>query len=150
MDTVATEPKVESWKTGSQEKRDNMAEYVAWLLTPESDREPKTKTAFAEQLGVTLQTLRNYNREPFVQRELAEKARAVARVDKLPDVIQALYLQASDIENSRSVQAAKVLLDWMQRTEEAREAPIEVEGMTDEMLVKTALEMLARANEKGE
>lgn len=149
MDGVTTAVPTESWKTGSQQKRDNMAAYVTWLLLPDSEREPRTKTEFADSLGVTLQTLRNYNREAFVQRELGEKARAVAKVDKLPAVIESLYVQASDPENSRSVQAAKALLDWLERTEPSREAPLEVEGMSDEQLIKTALEMLARANERG-
>lgn len=141
-------PQVESWKTGSQEKRDRMAVYVEWLLTPASEREPKTKQALADEMGITVQTLHNYTKDAFVQRELGDKARAVARVDKLPKVIESLYDQASDPENPRSVQASKVLIDWMSKTEAAREAPLDLQNLSEEDLVKLALEMLERANQK--
>jgi hypothetical protein len=140
----------ESFKTGSQDKRDRMSRYVEWMLTPPESREPKTKTALAEELGVTPQTLHNYGKDAFVQRELGERSRAVARVDKLPAVIEALYAVASDPDNSRSVPAAKTLLEWMNKTEAVREAPLDVQDLSEQDLVTMALEMLARAQTKGE
>jgi hypothetical protein len=125
-----------------------MALYVEYLLTPTEQRQPRTKREFAESLGITTATLSNYGREPYVQRELAERARAVARVDLLPDVIDALYAQARDPENSRSVQAAKTLIDWLDRTSPVRETPLDLEGLDEDALVTLAMELLQRSSDK--
>jgi hypothetical protein len=85
----------ESFITGSEAKRENMADYLEWLLTPAAERQPATKTALAEAMGVSLQTLRNYTKEPVFQRELAERARAIARVDRVPQIMENLYRLAT-------------------------------------------------------
>jgi hypothetical protein len=142
----------ESMKTGSGPKRERMATYVNWLLTPPSERDPKTKTALAESLGVSLQTLANYSKEAWVQREIGDKARRVARVDKLPAVLENLYaIAAGDAESkpSEQVSAAKVLMDWLEKTSTVREATLDVNEMTDEALVGHVLEILQRVSEKG-
>jgi len=38
-------------------------QYLAWLLTPEDSRNPKTKTAFAEMHDIHLNTLRSVGKK---------------------------------------------------------------------------------------
>lgn len=102
-----------SWKTGSHEKRARMEKYLEWLLTPKAERDPSTKRELAERLEVTPQTLRNYQRDPWLQRELIQRGRAIARVERAQDVLDTLYDIAVDRENPRAVQAAKTWLQWV-------------------------------------
>ena len=103
----------ESWQTGSSIKRANMELLVEWLLTPREVREPKTKTALAEQLGVTTQTLRNYEKDLFVVKELQRRRRDVFKVEHVGDIVATLVVRATDPDAGASGnQAAKILLDW--------------------------------------
>lgn len=88
---------------------------MEWLLTPPREREPATKQEFADLVGVTTQTLRNDEKEPFVINQLQTRRKRVFQVSKLDDVIATLVTQATDAENPRSVAASKLLLDWMEK-----------------------------------
>lgn len=106
----------ESWKTGSSLKRANQAALVEWLLTPPKEREFRTRREFADHLGVTTQTLRNYERDTFVVNTLATRRRNVFKVEKVDKVIDALYEKAVDPDGgASSVTAARTLLDWAER-----------------------------------
>lgn len=144
--TVVTHKKLwgegESYKTGSQAKREAMARYAEWLLTPAEDREPSTKQALADELGVSTQTLRNYHKEAWLQREVTSRAKALARIDRLPDILATLYEQATDSENPRSVAAAKTYLDWLKETSQVREGELDVADLTDDDLIQVALAVL--------
>ena len=146
----------ESFKTGSDRKRERLDAYVDWLLTPESERQPKTKKAFAELWGIGDQTLRNDLREPFVQRELAARARANARVDRLPAILENLYKMAAGLGEGDSgaatpanaqVAAARVLLDWMAKTESVRESDVDIQALSEEELMSVALQIFKRVDE---
>lgn len=113
---TATPLSVESWKTGFKDAQDRREAYLEWLLVPEAERKPPTKAQLAEELGVSTQTLRNYAKDPWVQRELIQRGRALARVERAQDVLTSLYAQAKDPANPRSVQAAKVFLEWISKT----------------------------------
>ena len=65
----------ETWKTGSSLTRERQDAYIEWMATPRAEREPSTKIELAELLRVTTQTLRNYGRDPRVQRELQKRQR---------------------------------------------------------------------------
>lgn len=133
----------ESWKTGSSAKREGIAEYLEWLLTPTAERIPPTKTELAELLGVSVQTLRNWSKDAWLQRELGERGRTLARVERAQDILDSLYEQARDPENPRSVQAAKVLLDYMDRPAD-QGATADPSELTDEELAEIALQILQR------
>lgn len=102
----------------SEERRRNMDAYIEWLLTPEAERQPQTKRAFAQEMGVTTQTLRNYTRDPHVQHEMQKRGRALNRVERAGDVVDSLYEIATDREQTPSarVSAARVFLDWTDKT----------------------------------
>ena len=130
-----------SWKTGSPEKRANMEVYLEWLLTPDEERKPRTKGGLADSLGVTLQTLRNYAKEPWLQRELVQRGRALNRVERAQSVLDSLFVQATDKDNPRSVAAAKVWLDWVNKQLEPG-SDTDVSEMSDDELMGMLHELI--------
>ena len=95
-------------------------------------------------MGVHVNTLRNYQKEPKFQQEVAARARALARVDRLPEILESLYDQAVDRTNSRSVSAARLLLDFTQVAEEET-SKVDPKDLSQEQLVEVALEILHKA-----
>lgn len=137
-----------SWKTGSDLKKERMARFVEWLLTPAELRNPPSKAKLAVELGVSEQTLRNYQKDPWFQRKLMADSRELARVEKLPDILETLYQQAVDPQNPRSVQAAKVFIEHVERVVPEDEAPIDVTSLSNEDLANLAVQLLQRISEQ--
>ena len=135
-----------SWKTGSPAKKARMEKFIDWCLTPHDEREPKSKAKLAAEMGVSENTLRNYQREKTFQQQVQDRARAMARVDRLPAILDTLYEQATDPSNSRSVTAARTLMEFMSEATAEEKKSIDPKSMTDEDLVKVALELLHKAN----
>ena len=127
-----------TWKRqGAQvmEKRQHMAEYVEWASTPEKAREPRRKKDFAESIGVTLRTLNNYDKDRWVQAELVKRQKGAFKVKRVQDVIDHQFLVATGKVGesvAASVSAAKLLLDWSDRSVETQE--FDGESMTDDEL----------------
>lgn len=140
-------------KRSDDAKRERMAEFVEWLATPEETRSPSTRVAFAEKLGVTTQTLRNYERERWVQVELTKRQKTAFKVERAADVVDALFTIATEKftakgdPSSASVSAAKTLLDWMDRSVEHQDA--DFESMTDDELVAFLQSGVRFAKEQG-
>jgi hypothetical protein len=68
--------------------------HIEWLALPKSQRQPPTKTEWADILGRTRRTLQRWERLPGFQD--AVWARAQARLsDSLPDIMEALIGKAS-------------------------------------------------------
>jgi DNA-binding XRE family transcriptional regulator len=107
-------------QSDKQARLERQAAYMAWLLLPKDERVPQTKKAVAELIGVTVQTLFAYERDPDFQLEVKRRLGNVFRVDRLPKVFEALYTTAMEPENPRQVQAARTLLEWFGKgTEES-------------------------------
>ena len=84
-------------------------EYLEWIMTPPGQREPPTKEAMAEHLGVTARTLYNWESESAFQ----EKLRGL----KLewgsrwyPDILNKLMDTVMNGPPAQSNGAAKILL----------------------------------------
>jgi hypothetical protein len=84
-------------------------EYLEWIMTPPGQREPTTKEAMADHLGVTARTLYNWESESAFQ----EKLRGL----KLewgsrwyPDILNKLFDQVMNGPPAQSNGAAKILL----------------------------------------
>lgn len=140
----------ESPFTGSEAKRERQDQYLQWLLTPKGMRKPKTKTALAEQLGVTLQTLHNYDRERSFQRKVANERARVGRVERAEDVLNALYQRAlNDLEPGPANTAAKI---WLEHTftdlAEVTE-DVDVQSMSDEQVMEMAMRVLGKLSERS-
>lgn len=130
---------------GVVEERTLSDAYADWLLTPKEYREPPTQRAFAEQWRVSEETLRSRRKEVRFQRDMQAKARGLVRSEKLPDLLQALYGQALDPTNPRSVAAAKVLLEFS-ATAANEKAPVDLSQVPEEELVEAAMKVLAAAS----
>lgn len=121
----------ENYKTGSSQTRESQEVYVQWLVTPASEREPQTKSALAEQLGVTLRTLNYWEKTPFVVKRVSQETRNHAKVVNASTVLDALYTTATDTDSPRQVSAAKVYLDYIDKgveeitAEELKDMPAE-------------------------
>lgn len=96
-------------------KRMNL--YAEWLATPPELRDPLTKKAAADKLGVTYDTLKDYEADPRFQRLYMERLNQEFKVERLGDVLNTLMVQATDPLSTRAVQAARLLLDWMATSE---------------------------------
>lgn len=105
----------ESWKTGSALKKQRQELYLEWLLTPEPLREPRTKKALAELLGVDPSTLYKYERESLFQREFLRRRRGLIKVANVDDIISAQVEIATDPTAKNSTQAARFLFEWMEK-----------------------------------
>ena len=126
----------ESWTTGSSATEARQEAYIEWLLTPREERVPSTKRDFAAMLEVTTQTLRNYARDPRIQAELVRRGRAINKVERASDVLDALYTRAIDSEAGASgVSAAKVWLDWTDR-QVSEGSDIDLEELSKEDLLQ--------------
>lgn len=119
----------ESSMTGSSQKRAQQEVYIQWLATPEPMRDPRTKVAMAELLGVTARTLNLWEKDPWLMRKLLQETKNSIQVKKVSSILESLYATATDTGSSRQVAAAKVLLDYSERkveevsAEELREMP---------------------------
>jgi DNA-binding transcriptional MerR regulator len=125
-----------------------MAVYVDWLLTPEADRTPPTKKELAESLGVSTQTLRNYLDDPWLQRTLVQRGRTLNKVERAQDVLEALFQQASDPTHPRSVQAAKVWLEWVNQRHEENLSQ-DISDLSDEELLTLLTDMATEMAESN-
>lgn len=112
--------------------------YLEWLMTPPGNREPTTKLAMAEELGISFKTLYNWESEP----EFQEKLRGL----KLqwgsrwyPDILAKLMDIVLNGPPAQSVAAAKVLLAHIDIKDESKK---EIEYSSE------ALEALTKALEK--
>ena len=133
----------ESFKTGSQQKRDNMVLFVEWLLAPAGEREPALRRDFAEVLGVTTQTLRNYERDAFTINTLQARRREVFKVAEVDEVIRGLVYRAKDVTGtfpSPANAAAKILLDWAEKQNVELNADA-VRDMSDDELKAMIIQM---------
>lgn len=137
----------ESFKTGSSATRDRQDLYIEWLLTPAKERSPKTKGEFADTLGVSTSTLRNYAKDPRVQSELVKRGRAINRVERASDVLDALYRKATSVGDRQAVSAAKVWLDWTDK--QVNEGDGDLEDLTDQELMDKLAEMYEVVEKRG-
>ena len=100
-------------KQAPEARLKRMEMYAEWLATPADAREPSTKKEAGERLGISYETLKDYERDPRFQTMYRDRIAAEFKVAKLGDVIHSLGVQAVDPMHPRSVQAARLLLDWM-------------------------------------
>lgn len=104
-------------KLSPEARMNRMKMYAEWLATPSELREPSTKKHAAEKLGVTYDTLKDYEADPRFHRLYTERLNQEFKVERLGDVLNTLMIQATDPTSTRAVQAARLLLDWMEHKE---------------------------------
>lgn len=124
---------VVAWTKATSEKQDRLEIYLEWLLTPKPYREPSTKVELAERLGISTRTLRNYDTDPWLRRELIKRQRSAIAITEVGEVLESLLTQAKDPENGRSVQAARVIFDWLARSEDLQQVESMAEISDDDL-----------------
>ena len=82
---------------------------LKWLCTPVSEREPKTLTALAEQLGFDRRTLQLWKAEDKEFIEAWEKLylKTIGDPGRKQAIMDTLYKTATDPDDPKHVQAAK-------------------------------------------
>ena len=88
----------------------------------------------AEALDVTPQTLRAWKRDPRTIEQVRGKIQGQLTISELPDILESLLIQAKDPLNTRSVQAARLLVDMMEKAEAKQTHNVEFADMTNEQL----------------
>ncbi|MDQ4077693.1 MAG: hypothetical protein M3220_15785 [Chloroflexota bacterium] len=110
------------------------AAHIVWSATPEAQREPKTKSEWAEQLGCSLETLAEWERQPGFWLEVHTCAfRHVA--GNMTEVLASLSDTAKQRGPPWNKDAVRIYLDtmlhWKSREERvlrARELQLEQEA----------------------
>jgi len=111
------------------EKPEELEWYIEWLSTPKSKQDPKTQTAVAKHLGVSITTLRNWRLDPRISTRVSQKVLSVLTVNDFADVVGTMKIIATDPTHRSCIAAGKELLALMEKTQ-AHEAPIPLEEMT--------------------
>lgn len=112
-------PDLNTARSDRRAKLERQAAYLAWIVQPREERDPPTKTAMAEALGCTIQTLLAYERDPDFSAAVRDRLGQAFRTEHLPRLFDSLYATAVDSSNPRQVTAARTLLEWFGRAQAA-------------------------------
>lgn len=136
MVTKFDEPLFTDHRTGHHSvKVEERRKFVEWLATPPGDRVPQTQAALADELGVNRQTLAKWKTDVRFVSEVSARIGRHVDLELMPSIVKSLHTQAQDPKNPRSVQAGKVLFDFLKwNVERTREASAEVKDLSDEEL----------------
>jgi hypothetical protein len=98
-------------------------QYLDWLCTAPSERNPATKQGFADHVGVDVTTLRRWEKKDVFAKEWEQRARTVqGSPERTQSVLDTLHARAMDGD----VRAAQL---WLQAMDKM--APAQVEVKTD-------------------
>lgn len=124
--------------------------FLEWLLTPASERDPRTMEALADELGVTRRTLTKWKTEDkeFMEAWEARYLASVGNPERKQKLLDTLYQTGSDADDPKHVQAIKT---YFEITEGLRPQKIKLEvtrsatELTDEQLEEAfALKLIER------
>lgn len=133
----------ESWKTGSSKKTERLEAYLDWMLTPQSLREPASKKAFADLIGVHESTLWRYEQDRWFQKEYMRRYRGVLKVVDVSDIVKAQVEIAKDTSHRSSTQAARLVLEWVEKNEDKQGQQFDLADLSEEELMELVNEYFA-------
>lgn len=115
---------------------DKETAFLEWLLMPEHEREPATKTALASQLGVSVSTLQRWEKHEHFEAEYNRRWRQLrGGPEKVKAVVDKLWEKAVSGDNT----AMKLYLEWAkefrQKESEVPEDP-DLRSLSDEELLR--------------
>lgn len=133
----------ETWMIPDPDDRGNSArrarfEILAeWLLTTPADRArhdlPETQSELAELLGVSAAAVSQWKKSREFQKVMNRNLRQHFGTERLKEVMGNMYeLAVSD--TPQAVPAARVLLGFLEKTEQETDLEAEVASLTDEEL----------------
>jgi hypothetical protein len=110
---------------------------VEWLTTPDAVRRelglPLTQVAFAESLGVSPRTVRDWKAREDVRKAWSKQADlVVGDPSNIQEVLEEMRSLALDRQNSKQVQAAKLYLEAVDAVKPKAEA-VEVKFSMDQI-----------------
>ncbi len=108
--------------------------YVDWLVTVPSERQPSSKQRYADQEGVSVETLRRWEKEPVFRKAWELRSSdVVGSPERAQNVLETLYTQALQGD----VKAASLFLQATNRIQ-----PPQVVVKDDRQLAKVSDEEL--------
>ena len=115
---------------------------VEWLCTPRPQRDPKTATALAEELGVSPRTIRDWKAREDVRRVWDKLSRdIVGEPEKIAEVIEEMRVMAmsSASRDADRIRAANLYLDAVDAIrpkddQDKKPAHADIDELTDEAL----------------
>jgi hypothetical protein len=113
---------------------------VEWLVTPAQLRRPRTKKELATALGVSTETLRKYETDPWVRKEFLKRSRSAFTVARAADVIDTLYQRATDATDPQGVSAARTLMQFFENVDQDTGSEhVDLSAMSRDDLVELAM-----------
>jgi hypothetical protein len=113
---------------------------VEWLVTPAQLRMPRTKKELATALGVSTETLRKYETDPWVRKEFLKRSRSAFTVARAADVIDTLYQRATDATDPQGVSAARTLMQFFENVDQDTGSEhVDLSAMSRDDLVELAM-----------
>src|SRR3970040_162075 len=128
-----------SYEQKKQLKVEQMDFYFNWMLTPPVERVPATKTELAAGMGISTQTLYNYEKDPDFRRRISS-AKEQLSAAWYGDIMGRLKTVVDTGAESNAINAAKVLLQHLGIPQEPSQR---IHGLDIEAL-KEAIEILER------
>lgn len=114
--------------------------FLGWLCTPVKERDPKTKGALAEKLGIDRQTLSAWVKDKEFLEEWERRYLAtIGDPSRKSEIMDTLYRTATDPDDPKHVQAAKQYFEIEGSVKPAK-IDLQVSGspkeLTDEQLAE--------------
>lgn len=128
----------------SSQLEDKATEYLNWLLTPPGERDPKTKGAFAESIGVAVKSLYNWEHSEWFQSQIRQ-ARGPLYASWYGDIVGRMKEIVDTGIAKDAIAAARVLLPHLDVAEDDRQGEID-----EEALMKALAAMGIRIVEKDD
>lgn len=118
-------------------------ELIKWLCTPIKARSPRSEQQLAQQIGVTLRTLRTWkNQDEFLRAWEIHYLRTIGSPERRQEIMDTLYMTATDNDDPKHVQAAKTYNDILNSLQPQR-IEVTVSGKPSELTEEQLNELLA-------
>ena len=86
--------------------------FLEWLCTPQKEREPRTETALADEIGMSRRTLTNWKGEKEFLEEWERRYLAtIGNPSRKSEIMDTLLRTATDPDDPKHVQAAKAYFE---------------------------------------
>lgn len=130
-------PNLEDWR---------VRRFIEWLCTAPEERDPPTQAELAEEVGYVSAHLSSWKRDPdFLAAWEKQYRKTVGSPERLGNVMQKLYLTATDLTDPRQVQAAKTYLDAASKmSPPAPNGPKDARKLTNDQLYEILAERAAQ------
>lgn len=122
--------------------------FLDWLCTPVQERQPRTQTELAQELGITQVMLSQWKDDAdFLSEWERQYLKTIGSVARQQEILQQLYETAVDRSDPRQVVAAKTYLDVIgkARPPVTKSANRDARQLTDGQLYEILAERAALA-----